>query len=140
MFRGFTRVDRVLAAVQREVTLNEYWEWVLAALLVLIPVDLFTTLYAARVVGVENESNPVMLWLLHQPVTVIIAVHVAVIVVVVGLFDVYRRVSIRSERHGDMMLMAAKTYLALLIWAGMIVFINNVSIIVFRDPITTIAV
>lgn len=124
--KGFTRYDPAL---------DEYWEWVFAALLVLVPFDLFTTVYAATVVGVEYESNPFMSWLLTQPIPVIVAVHILVTILVAGIFEVYHRLSLRSSQYGTIMLKAAKVYLALLVSVGLIVFANNIAVIFFHETI-----
>ena len=115
-------------AVDRE----SYWGWVAAALFLLLPVDLLTTLLCAAVVGADAESNPWMAWLLAQSPTVLVAVHVGVGVVAVAGFAAYETVSRRSERFGDVMLNAARLYLVLLTAAGFLVFLNNLSVLLFR--------
>jgi uncharacterized membrane protein YhaH (DUF805 family) len=114
----------MIRLLYHDIELSNYWEWVLSALLVLVPLDLFTTIYAATIVGVEHEVNPIMVWMLTQPILVIVGIHLLVIVAVAGVFEVYHRLSVRSEQYGEMMLQAAKVYLALLVGAGLLVFIG----------------
>ena len=111
------------------IELNEYWEWVCSALFVLVPLDLLTTVYATVSVGLEHEANPFMIWLLGQSTPVIAAVHLLVVVLVAGIFELYYRLSQRSEQYGEMMLQAAKVYLALLTTVGLVVFGNNLLIV-----------
>lgn len=118
-----------------DVELSEYWEWVLSALFVLVPLDLLTTVYATVSVGLEHEANPFMIWLLGQSTPVIAAVHLLVVVLVAGIFEIYYRLSQRSEQYGEMMLQAAKVYLALLTTAGLIIFGNNLLIIYLASNI-----
>lgn len=115
-------------AVDRE----SYWGWVAAALFLLLPVDLFTTLLCAAVVGADAEANPWMAWLLAQPLSVLIGAHVAVGTTAVAGFAAYEVLSRRSERFGDVMLRAARVYLVLLVAAGFLVFWNNLAVLIFR--------
>jgi|GEM_PF-320345 len=108
-----------------------YWEWVAAALFLLLPVDLVTTLSAAAVVGAGAEANPWMAWLLGQPFLTIVAVHIAAALAAVAGFLVYEALS-RWSPHGAVMIRAARAYLFVLVCAGFAVFCNNLSVIVFR--------
>ncbi|GAB7094719.1 hypothetical protein JCM30237_18720 [Halolamina litorea] len=117
-----------LGPVDRE----SYWGWVASALFLLLPVDLFTTLLCAAVVGPDAESNPWMAWLLAQPPSLLVAVHVAVGVAAVAGFAAYEAVSRRSERFGAVMLRAARLYLVLLTTAGFLIFLNNLGVLLFR--------
>lgn len=123
-----------LGPVDRE----SFWGWVAAALFLLLPVDLLTTLLCAAVVGADAEANPWMAWLLAQPLSVLIAVHVAVGGVAAAGFAAYESVSRRSERFGDVMLHAARLYLVLLVAVGMLVFWNNLSVLLFRRSLLAV--
>ncbi|WP_237560422.1 hypothetical protein [Halolamina rubra] len=125
-----TRIPRRLRP--GEVDRESYWGWVAAALFLLLPVDLLTTLLNAAVVGPEAEANPWMAWLLAQPLWVVVAVHLAVGATAVAGFAAYESLSRRSERFGGMMLQAARLYLVLLVAAGFLVFVNNLSVLLFR--------
>ncbi len=120
--------------VDREV----YWEWVAAALYLLLPVDLLTTLYCAAVVGPGAEANPWMAWLLTQSLPTIVGVHVGAALAAIAGFVVYESLSRRSP-HGSVMIRAARLYLALLVCVGFAVFVNNLSVIVFRRSILALA-
>jgi len=123
-----------------DVDRQSYWEWVSAALFLLLPVDLLTTLYSAAVVGPQHEANPWMAWLLAQPVPVIVGIHTAVGMLVVAGFFVYESVSVRSEAYGNIMLRAARLYLFLLVCVGFAVFVNNLAVIVFRRSLVALLV
>jgi len=116
------------AVVDRE----SYWGWVGTALFLLLPVDLFTTLLCAAVVGPAAESNPWMAWLLAQSPPVLVGVHLAVGVTAVAGFAAYEALSRRSERFGGVMLRAGRAYLVVLTAAGLLVLLNNVSVLLFR--------
>jgi uncharacterized membrane protein len=111
--------------------IDEYWDWVAVALFLLITVDLLTSLYAAEVVGLEHETNPVMVWLLDQPVVLIVAVHIAVATIAVSgfalLFGLIERSQPRSRRVLEFL---TEVYLGLLVAVGLLVFANNLSVIV----------
>lgn len=117
--------------------LDEYWQWALSALLVLLPLDLFMTMYAASTVGLEHEANDIMIWLLTQEFGVVIGVHIAVITIVVGLLDLQFRIAMKSK-YRDLILISGKAYLCLLTIAGLIVFTNNLSIILFHDGVLSL--
>jgi len=80
-------------AVERR--LAEYWRWVALALFLLVTLDLLTSLYAAAVVGLSHESNPLIAWVLGQSLPVIVGVHVAAAtlatVLFAGIFELIRR-------------------------------------------------
>lgn len=109
---------------------EEYWEWVAVALFLLITVDLLTSLFAAGVVGIEHEGNPLMAWALAQPLAVIIAVHVGAVVLAASgfwlLFDVIKQSAGRSRRF---LHLATELYLGLLVAVGLFVFANNLAVI-----------
>ena len=111
--------------------IEEYWDWVAVALFLLISVDLLTSLYAAEVVGLEHETNPVMVWLLEQSLALVVAVHIAVSILAVGgfalLFALIERSRPRSRRILELL---TEVYLGLLVAIGLVVFANNLSVIV----------
>lgn len=111
--------------------IEEYWDWVAVALFLLLTVDLLTSLYAAAVVGLEHETNPLMAWLLGQSLALIVSVHIGVAILAVGgfalLFRVIERSPPRSRRVLEVM---TEAYLGLLVATGLFVFANNLSVIV----------
>lgn len=118
--------------VQRRVT--EYWEWVTVALFLLLSVDLLTSLYAAAVVGVGAEANPVMAYLLDEPLAVLLAVHLGVVVLSVGFFyglmRTYVATPARFRRPYGYLI---ELWLGLLLTVGLWVFANNLSVIVLGE-------
>jgi hypothetical protein len=111
--------------------IEEYWDWVAVALFLLITVDLLTSLYAAEVVGLEHETNPLMVWLLDQSLALVVAVHIAVLLVAVGLFALLFGLIERSQHRSRRILeVLTEVYLGLLVATGLFVFANNLSVIV----------
>jgi len=116
--------------------LDEYWGWVAVALFLLVTLDLLTSLYAAHVVGLEHESNPLMAWLLGQSLAAIVAVHIAAVVLAALFFyaiiELIRRTAPTLQW---MMMRSLEVYLGLLISAGLFVVANNISVIVLRESL-----
>lgn len=119
------------AAVERR--LREYWSWVAVALFLLVTLDLLTSMYAAQVVGLEHESNPLMAWLLAQSLPVIVVAHVGAVVLTAvlfyGIIELIRRTRPTLQW---MMMRSLEVYLGLLIAAGLFVVANNLAVIVLR--------
>ena len=109
----------------------EYWSWAAVALYLLLTVDLLTSIYAASVIGIEAEANPLMAWLLQQPLWLIVAVHLCATVLAAlgfhGLQIALRRTSSGSQRYFSI---AVQLWLGALVAIGLVVFANNLSIIV----------
>jgi hypothetical protein len=111
--------------------IEEYWDWVAVALFLLITVDLLTSLYAAAVVGLEHEVNPVMVWLLDQSLALVVSVHIGVLLLAVGGFALLFRLIEHSQRRSRRFLeLLTEVYLGLLVAIGLFVFANNLSVIV----------
>lgn len=119
-------------AIQQRVA--EYWEWVAVALFLLLSVDLLTSLYASAVVGVGAEANPLMAYLLGQPLAVLLAVHLGIAVLAVGFFYGLMRTYVATPAglrrpYGYLI----ELWLGLLVAAGLLVFANNLSVIVLGE-------
>lgn len=116
--------------------IGEYWQWIAVALFLLVTVDLLTTLYAVAVVGIGAEANPAMAWLLGQPLAVLVVVHIGVAVLACGFFyalmEMLRRTPEPYERY---FAYAVELWLGLLVAAGLVVFANNVAVIVFGESL-----
>ncbi len=116
---------------QDEPLAGEYWSWVAVSLYLLFTVDLLTSLYATAAIGIEAEANPLMAWLLLQPLGVIVGVHlIAVVLAGLGfhwLQGILQRASTRRTRYFSI---AVQIWLGGLISVGLLVFANNLSIIV----------
>jgi hypothetical protein len=112
----------------------EYWEWVAVVLFLLLSVDLLTSLYAAAVVGVDAEVNPLMAHLLGEPLAVLLAVHLGVVVLAVGFFyglmRTYVATPARLRRPYGYLI---ELWLGLLLAVGFWVFANNLSVIVLGE-------
>ncbi|WP_277555645.1 hypothetical protein [Halobaculum limi] len=110
---------------------QEYWSWAAVALFLLITVDLLTTMYAAALVGIQYESNPVVRWALGQPVSVLVAMNLAATVIAVvvfyGLIETYRVTPAHARPYYGVVI---ETWLGLLVASGLFVFANNLSVIV----------
>lgn len=111
--------------------IEEYWSWVAVALYLLVSVDLLTTLYAAADVGVGAETNPLMAWLLGQHLAVIVGVNVAVVVLAAAFFHALVEM-LRATPPAYRRYFAAgiEAWLGGLVAAGLVVFANNLSVIV----------
>lgn len=115
---------------------DEYWDWAAVALFLLLTVDLLTSMYAADVAGLEHEANPLMAWLLGQSLVVIIVVHVVAIVVAAAffyaLFEVVREL---PEAYRGPTALSVEIFLGLLVAAGLLVFANNLTLIVLGESL-----
>jgi uncharacterized membrane protein len=111
--------------------IEEYWGWIAVALFLLLSLDLLTTYFALATVGVEGEANPLMAWLLGQSLLVVVGVHLLVTVLAVGCFAelmrLYRRTDSRYRRTFGVVV---ELWLGLLVAAGLVVFANNLSVVV----------
>lgn len=118
------------ATVRRE----EYWDWVAVALFLWLAVDLLTSLSAAATVGLEAEFNPLMAWLLGRHLAVIVAVHLGLTVAIAGLFAVvFDRLRAVPGRYQPVVRVALEAFLGVLVAAGLFVFANNMTVIVFGE-------
>jgi hypothetical protein len=110
---------------------DEYWSWAAVSLYLLLSVDLLTSLYAVAAVGVAGEANPVMAWLLVQPLWQVVAAHLVVTVLATLGFHRLRVAVQRASAPGDHYLsIVTQVWLGGLIAIGLAVFANNLSVIV----------
>lgn len=93
------RKDRGTATQTGSTSVEEYWDWVAVGLFLMVTVDLLTSLYAAEVVGIEHESNPVIRYLLSRSVGVVALAHIAAVVLVSYFF--YVLFEVLKYRSGD---------------------------------------
>ncbi|MFB6135834.1 MAG: hypothetical protein ABEJ04_03665 [Halobacteriaceae archaeon] len=111
---------------------EEYWDWAAVALFLLVPLDLLTTLYAAAEVGVAAESNPLVRWALARGVLAVVALNLAAVVLVAALFaGVLRMLERTPPPHDRRFGRLIEAWLGLLVVAGLAVFANNLSVIVY---------
>jgi hypothetical protein len=115
---------------------REYWSWVAVALFLLVTVDLLTTLFAAAVLGPAAESNPLMAWLIGQPLGVLVGVNVAVVVLAtVFFYGVVRMLDRTPPPYDGYFAVVVELWLGALVAAGLFVFANNLSVIVLGDSL-----
>ena len=113
-------------------TLEEYWDWFAVALFVLITVDMITTVYAAGYVGPAAEANPLMRWALEQGMVTVTLVNLAATVVAVGGFALLMQLLQATEPPWDRYVaVSVEAWLGLLIASGLVVFANNLTVIVY---------
>jgi hypothetical protein len=114
-----------------EPRITEYWSWVAVALYLLVTVDLLTTLYAAAAVGTEAEANPLVAWLIAQPVSVLVTVNLTTVVLVAAFFyGVMEMLRATPPRARPYFAGVIELWLGGLIAVGLFVFANNLSVIV----------
>lgn len=112
--------------------IQEYWSWIAVALFLLVTVDLLTTIYAAAVVGVGAESNPIMRWLLRQSLPILVGVNLAAVVLVtVGFAGLMRMLRRTPRPYARYFALGIEVWLGLLLAAGLFVFANNLVVIVY---------
>ncbi len=115
---------------------ERYWDWFAVALFLLLTVDLLTTMGAALIYGLEAETNPIMRWILSQGAATIIATHLAVLLLAAGGFGMLVRYGEGlTGRAADRFRLSFKLWLGLLIAAGLVVYANNLAVIVLGDSL-----
>jgi uncharacterized membrane protein len=116
--------------------IREYWDWIAVALFLLIPVDMLTTLYAARAVGSGAESNPLMRWALGQGLPTLVGVNVLAMVVAVVLFyGLLHLLNTVSEPRRRYAVVAMELWLGLVLASGLTIFANNLTVIVLGESL-----
>jgi len=119
-----------MAAADVDARVPEYWDWIAVVLFLLVTVDMITTVYAARTVGLANEANPIMRWSVASGPVVFAAVNLLTVVVVAGLFDRVVQALHRTPEPYDRYLAAAiEAWLGGLLAAGLLVFANNLYVV-----------
>ncbi|MFB6174063.1 MAG: hypothetical protein ABEI39_05410, partial [Halobacteriales archaeon] len=122
---------RWLAADEVDAQVREYWDWLAIALFLLVTVDMLTTAYAARAVGLTGEANPLVRWSLASGPGLFAGVNLVTVVAAVALFD---RLLDRLERTPSLydryFAAAIEAWLGGLLAAGLLVFANNLAVIV----------
>lgn len=128
------RIERIREKRRRldnEYDIQEYWDWIAVALFLLITVDMLTTLYASVNYGLVIEVNPVVRWALARGPVVLAMVNVIAVVLVVILFSVLmeriRRTPAPYDKH---FAIGVEIWLGLLIAVGLLVFANNLAVII----------
>lgn len=116
--------------------IREYWEWIAVALFLFTTIDMITTVYAARVVGIGAEANPLIRWTLRSGPLALIGVNVAAVVLVVTFFWALMVMLERTRPPMDRAFaIAIELWLGLVLTAGLVIFANNLVVIVFGESL-----
>lgn len=110
---------------------EEYWDWFAMALFLLVTLDLLTTAGAIAEYGLDAEINPVIVWLVRQgPLAVLLAHLVVVVLTTVAFAGVVRMLRRANPPYDIYLEYTVECWLGLLLLAGLVVFANNLSVIV----------
>lgn len=116
--------------------LEEQWDWLAAALFLLLTVDMLTTLGAAHAVGVQGEVNPLVQHALLQGVWALVALNLAALVVAAVAFHlIARRVENTAEPFDRYVAYAVEVWLGVLVAIGLAIFANNFAVIVLGESL-----
>lgn len=122
--------------VARRDRLEEYWSWVAVALFLLLTVDLLTTIFAAGVIGAHAEVNPIVRWAWGKGLPYLIGVNLLALVLLVVLFYGLIRLTREAQPPYDYVIAVSfEVWVGLLIAGGLLIFANNLTVIVFRQDI-----
>jgi len=111
----------------------EYWSWIAVVLFLLLAVDLLTTTVAVQQFGLAAEGNPVMQWLLAQGPGVVLAAHLAVVVLVAAFcYGAIETIAVAETPTRGRLALVFEVWIGLLVSAGLFLFANNLSAIVLR--------
>lgn len=112
---------------------HEYWDWITVVLFLLLAVDTLTTLYAAAVAGPAAEANPLVRWALQQGPLAVASLNVIAALFAVaffyGLLETLRRT---PEQYRRRYALVVEGFVGLLLAAGLVVFANNLTVVVLR--------
>lgn len=112
-------------------SVRRWWRWFTVALLLLIPLDLLTTLIAVAEHGTAVEANPIVRWLLQQGLLAIVVVNLVVGILAVTLFHVameqFRRAAPSTPRP---FVLFVNLWIGVLVATGAGVAVNNLLVIV----------
>lgn len=116
--------------------IREYWEWIAVALFLFTTVDMVTTVFAARSVGIDAESNPLIEWTLTSGPLTFTVVNLAVVVLVVVLFWGLMVMLERTPSPADRVFaVGIELWLGLVLTVGLFVFVNNLAVIFFGESL-----
>lgn len=119
-----------------ESRIREYWEWITVVLFLFTTVDMVTTVFAARVVGVGAEVNPIVRWTLANGLPALVGVNVAAVVLVVtffwGVMAMLERTPAPADRYFAVVI---ELWLGLFLTVGLLIFANNLVVIFFGESL-----
>jgi hypothetical protein len=108
----------------------EYWDWIAVSLFLLVTVDMVTTVYAARSIGLSGEANPFVRWSIASGPVAFAVVNLGTVIVVAGLFGRVIATLGRTPAPYDRYLATGiEAWLGGLLAAGLLVFANNLSVV-----------
>lgn len=111
--------------------ISEYWDWFAIALFILITVDLLTTRFAAASAGPASEANPIMRWAIQQSVFMLTVINlIAALIAIASFYILMQLLQMSGEPYNRYLALIIEVWLGVLIGAGLLVFANNLSVIV----------
>lgn len=109
-----------------------YWRWFAVVLYVVVTLDMVSTLYAADAVGLAGEANPLVRAAVDHGVLAYAAMNLVAVVLAIGCFAALVRAVRASAPPYDRYVEAGlKLWLGLLLAAGLLVFANNLIVVVY---------
>lgn len=115
---------------------REYWDWIAIALFLFTTVDMITTVFAARVVGVGSEANPLIEWTLVHGAGAFAVVNLLALLVIVGLFwGVVRMLERTPEPYDRYFAVGIELWIGGVLAAGFLIFANNLAVIFFEQSL-----
>jgi len=120
-----------------ESRIQEYWDWIAVVLFLLLTVDMITSVYAAQLYGVQNESNPLMQVILQHSLPYIAMVHIGVLIIAGALFYgcIWFLRENKGTQHATLIAYLFEVWLAGLIVLGLAIFTNNLLMIFFNETL-----
>lgn len=118
------------ASETTDAKIQELWQWISVSLFLLLSLDMLTSYYASSIVGIAFESNPFMRWLLTQPLSTVLIIHLGFATLAIGFF--YGTIQMLERTPASIQpyyLKFIEAWLGALIAAGLFIFANNLSVI-----------
>ncbi|MFB6295720.1 MAG: hypothetical protein ABEH66_02640 [Halobacteriales archaeon] len=116
--------------------IREYWDWIAIGLFLFTTVDMLTTVFAARVVGVGAEANPLIEWTLTHGAGAFAAVNLLALLLIVGLFwGVVRMLERTPAPYDRYFAVAIELWIGGVLTIGFLIFANNLAVIFFQESL-----
>lgn len=115
---------------------TEYWWWFVGAIVLLIPLDLVTTMFAIAQYGFEGETNPFMRLLLQSEWHIVLTVNLGLAFLTIGFFYGIMEMGKMTPDH-----LKSKYYLIFEVWMGSIisiglaVLVNNIAVLTLGESL-----
>lgn len=122
---------------------DEYWSWFAWTVYLIISVDLLMTSIAINIYGVGNELNPIMAEMFKEGLLFVVTGHITILVfctvcflILLESFDQSSSIiSDSSDYVREKLAIVLDTWIGLLLSAGMIVFTNNLLVVLGRPSL-----